>query len=421
VDSFLDNSLFRNIYCYLADSSAVDAACRDRGYDPGFLPAGWEWVAFAITAVAIMALVVTAFLTTVLIYIWAERRMIGRFQVRTGPNRWGPFGLLTPVADAFKNMFKEDVVPAAADRLLFNLAPVLMVVPVILIFAVIPFGNGTFLADLNIGVLFVLAVTSTNTLAILMAGWGSGNRFGMFSGARAVAMLMSYEIPMVIAVVGVVLLAGSMSMGGVVAAQRLPFALVQPLAALVFLMAATAEINRTPFDTTEAESELVAGYMTEHSSMKFGLFYLAEFGAAVASAAVFVTFFLSGWRGFWWLPSQVWFFIKVAAVLFLSTWMRSTWPRLRIDQIMALAWKGLFELTLVNLVTMAILLAFWPEPTMGQLWIITGINWGVFVVSIWVIGRVLAPGRHPAARTTNPEAAYPRPTVAGGEGGEGAS
>jgi len=416
VDSFLDNSLFRNIYCYLADSGA---GCSERGYDPGFLPAGWEWVAFAITGLAIVAMVVAGVLTCVMLYIWAERRLLGRFQVRTGPNRWGPFGLLTPVADAVKVLTKEDVVPDAADRLLFNVAPVLMVVPVLLVFAVIPFGSGTFLADLNIGVLFVIAVTSTNTLAILMAGWGSGSRFGMFSGSRAVAMLMSYEIPMAIAVVGVVLLAGSASMSGVVAAQNLPFLLVQPLGALVFLIAATAEISRTPFDLTEAESELVAGYMTEYSSMKFALFYLAEFMAAIASAAVFVTLFLSGWRGFYWLPSQAWFFIKLAGMLFVSTWMRSTWPRLRIDQVMAVAWKGLFELAFVNLVAMAILVRIWPEPTTEQLWIMTGINWGVFVVSIWVIGRVLGPKRHPTVRAEPVAAVYPPP--AGGGNGEGAS
>jgi len=416
VESFLDNSLFRNIYCYVAGSSR---ACEVRGYGGGFLPDGWEWVAFAITGLAIVAMVVVGVLTSVLLFIWADRRLLARFQVRTGPNRWGPFGLLTPVADAIKVMTKEDVVPAAADRLLFNIAPVLMVVPVMLVFAVIPFGNGTFLADLNIGVLFVLAITSTNTLAVLMAGWGSGSRFGMFSGARAVGMLMSYEIPMVLAVVGVVLLAGSLSMRGVVEAQKLPFVLVQPLGALVFLIAATAEIGRTPFDVTEADSELVAGYMTEYSSMKFALFYLAEYMAAIASAALFVTFFLGGWHGFSWLPSQAWFFIKLAALLFVSTWMRSTWPRLRIDQIMALAWKGLFELVMVNLVVTAILVAIWPEPTTGQLWIMTGINWGAFVVSIWVIGRLLGPRRHPTARVERVAAVYPPP--AGDESGGGAS
>ncbi len=413
MEPFLDNSLFRNVYCYLSDSSS---RCDTHVWGAGFLPGGWEWLAYAITGLAIIVMIVSGFLTSVLLYIWAERRLVGRFQSRRGPNRWGPFGLLTPVADAFKNMFKEDVVPAAADRLLFNVAPVVMVIPVFLIFTVIPFGSGTFLADLNIGVLFAIAVTSATTLAILMAGWGSGSRFGMFGGARAVAMLISYEIPMVIAVVGVVLLAGSVSMGGVVAAQNLPFALVQPLGALVFLIASTAEINRTPFDTTEAESELVAGYMTEYSSMKFGLFYLAEFGAAVASSAVFVTLFLGGWRGFDWLPSQVWFFIKLAVMLFISTWMRSSWPRMRIDQIMALAWKALFELTLVNLVAMAILVAIFWDPDLGavpveKLWIMTGINWGVFVVSIFAVGRLLGPKRHPTARTERVAAVYPPPAT----------
>ena len=393
MDTFLDNSLFRNVYCHIA---GVSEGCAGRGYDGGLLPGGWEWVAFMLTGLVIMGVLVNGVLGGVLMLTWAERRLLGRFQGRQGPNRWGPYGLLTPLADAIKTMTKEDVVPAAADRFVFNLAPVIMLVPVLLVFAVIPLGSGTFLADLNVGILFVVAVTSTNALAILMAGWGSANRYGMFGGMRAVAMLLSYEIPMAISIVGVLLLSGSLSLVRVVEVQDVPFALVMPLGFLVFVLASIAEINRTPFDITEAESELVAGYHTDYSGMKFGLFYLAEFAAAIAAAGIIVTLFLSGWRGFSWLPSHMWFFLKLSAVLFGIIWLRATWPRLRIDQILALAWKGLFELTLVNLVAMAILVAIWPEPTTEQLWIMAGVNWGVFFVAVYGVGRLLGPRPHPS-------------------------
>jgi len=206
-----------------------------------------------------------------------------------------------------------------------------------------------------------------------------------------VAMLLSYEIPMAIAIVGVIMIAGSLSLVRVVEAQNVPFALVMPLGFLVFFLASVAEINRTPFDINEAESELVAGYHTDYSGMKFGLFYLAEFAATIAASAVMVTLFLSGWRGFDWLPSQAWFLMKLVGVLFVIIWLRATWPRLRIDQILAFAWKGLFELTLVNLIAMAILLAIWPEPTTRELWIMGAINWAVFLIAVYGVGRLLGP------------------------------
>ena len=395
MNGFLDNSLYRNIYCHLAGASSD---CAERGYSSGFIPNGWEWLAFFLAGLVIMTMIVNGVLGGVLALIWAERRLIGRFQGRQGPNRWGPYGLLTPVADAIKIMTKEDVVPEAADRFIFNVAPVIMLVPVLLVFAVIPLGSGTFLADLNVGILFVIAVTSTNTLAIMMAGWGSANRYGMFGGMRAVAMLLSYEIPMAISIVGVIMIAGSLSLVRVVEAQDVPFALVMPLGFLVFFLASVAEINRTPFDINEAESELVAGYHTDYSGMKFGLFYLAEFAATIAASAVMVTLFLSGWRGFDWLPSQAWFLMKLVGVLFVIIWLRATWPRLRIDQILAFAWKGLFELTLVNLIAMAILLAVWPEPTTRELWIIGAINWAVFLIAVYGVGRLLGPRKRLTSR-----------------------
>ncbi|MEX0762292.1 MAG: NADH-quinone oxidoreductase subunit NuoH [Dehalococcoidia bacterium] len=388
---FLENTLFRNIYCNISSGSND---CTNLGYSGGILPAGYEWLVFAITGFIMAMTVINGVLLGVLAFIWGERRLLARFQNRVGPNRWGPFGTFTSVADAIKTMFKEDVVPKDADRWLFNLAPILMVVPIFLVFAVIPFGAGTVIADLNIGILFVIAVTSMSGLAVVMASWASGNRIAIFSGLRAVAMLISYEIPMALALLGVLMLSGSLALGSIVGAQDVPFILVQPLGFLVFFLAALAETNRTPFDITEAESELAAGYLNDYSSMKFGVFFLAEFAAAIAAAAVMVTVFLSGWRGWGFFPSEVWFFLKLALVLSAIVWVRATWPRLRIDQILTLAWKGLFELTLINLVATAVLVAIWPSPTAGQLWIMAGVNWVVFFISILLIGRLLSPRPH---------------------------
>ncbi len=384
--AFLDNSWFRNIYCYLAGDSA---SCADRGYSSGFLPAGLEWLGFAITAFIIIFAVINFALGAVLVYIWAERRMLGRIQNRTGPNRWGPFGIFTSVADAIKTLFKEDIVPDDADRLLFNIAPIIMVFPVFLVLAVIPFGAGTFVLDLNIGLLFVIAVTSMSGLAVVLAAWSSGNRVSIFAGMRSVAMLISYEIPMALAVLGVIMIAGSLSLGAIVEAQDVPFLIVQPLGFFVFVIAAQAETSRTPFDIIEAESELAAGYLNDYSSMKFGIFFLAEFLATIAAAMIIVTVFLGGWRGWDPIPSHFWFFAKTMLVLAAIIWLRFSWPRLRIDQILSLAWKGLFELTLINIVATGILIAIWPEPTYAQLWIMAGINWAVFLVSIWAISKLL--------------------------------
>ena len=391
MDTFLDSSLFRIIYCNVASASDN---CAARGYSDGFLPDGLQWLAFLVTSIAIIAVVINAVLMGVLGFIWFERRVFARFQNRVGPNRWGPFGLLTPVADAIKTMFKEDVAPEDSDPLLYNLAPVLMVVPLLVVFALIPIGVGTFVVDLNVGILFILAITTMSGLAIVMGAWASGNRLSIFAGLRAVALLISYEIPMALSLIGVLMIAGSLSLGRIVDAQNVPFILVQPMGFLVFFLASLAEMNRTPFDLTEAESELAAGYLNDYSSMKFGLFFLAEFMAALAGAAVITTLFLSGWRGFEPIPSHIWFFLKMGGVLFLIIWIRFTWPRLRIDQMLAFAWKGLFELTLVNLVLAAILIAIWPEPTTNQLWIMAAINWPVFFVSVFVISKVLGVKPH---------------------------
>ena len=401
--SFLDNSLWRNIYCLLAGDSA---GCSARDYASGLLPGGMEWLAFAITALAIIGLAINGVLGGVIVLIWGERRLFGRFQSRTGPNRWGPFGMLTSVADAIKTMFKEDVVPVDADRILFNLAPILIATPALLVFAVIPFGIGTYVADLNVGVLFIMAVTSLTTLSVLTAAWSSANRIAILSALRSVALLISYEIPMALALVGVIMLAGSLSLGQIVQAQGIPFILVQPLAFFVFFIAAMAEMARAPFDLTEAESELAAGYLNDYASMKFGLFFLAEFMAEISTAAIVTTLFLSGWKGWEPIPSHFWFMAKLILVLFVIIWFRMTLPRLRIDQVLKFAWKGLFELTLINIVVTAILIGIWPQPTTAQLWMMAAVNWPVAIISIWLVSRLLGTAKYEKASPDSDSPVY---------------
>ena len=401
--SFLDNSLWRNIYCLLAGDSA---GCAARDYASGLLPGGLEWLAFAITALVIIGLVINGVLGGVIVLIWGERRLFGRFQSRTGPNRWGPFGMLTSVADAIKTMFKEDVVPVDADRILFNLAPILIATPALLVFAVIPFGIGTYVADLNVGVLFIMAVTSLTTLAVLTAAWSSANRIAILSALRSVALLISYEIPMALALVGVIMLAGSLSLGQIVQAQGIPFILVQPLAFFVFFIAAMAEMARAPFDLTEAESELAAGYLNDYASMKFGLFFLAEFMAEISTSAIITTLFLSGWKGWEPIPSHFWFIAKLILVLFVIIWFRMTLPRLRIDQVLKFAWKGLFELTLINIVVTAILIGIWPQPTTAQLWMMAAVNWPVAIISIWLVSKLLGTTNYEKTRPDSDSPVY---------------
>ncbi|MBI4199322.1 MAG: NADH-quinone oxidoreductase subunit NuoH [Chloroflexi bacterium] len=331
-----------------------------------------------------------------MLYTYMERRVMARFQARLGPNRVGRFGLLQPVADAIKLLTKEDVAPTGADRWVFNLAPIVMFVPVLLVLAVLPFGRGSFLADLNVGVLYVVAVTTVTTLAVFMAGFASGNRYAMFGAMRAVAQLISYEIPVVLSIVGVLLLARSLSLVEIVEAQRVPFVVVQPLAFFIFLAGSSAELNRTPFDLLEAESEIVAGYHIEYSGMKFGMLFLAEFAAVLTTSGVMATLFLKGWEGPL-LPSHLWFLIKVFGLAFLFIWIRATLPRLRIDQVMGFAWKFLLPLSLVNVfVTAAEALAWdWETMTPQQVWAMGGINLLVGMVGVVLFSHLV---RRPAPR-----------------------
>ena len=305
-------------------------------------------------------LILVSVLTVVMGFIWFERRALGRMQIRLGPNRAGPFGLLQPLADVLKVLIKEDIVPTKADKIVHWLAPIVCLVPALMIFAVVPFQDGALLADLNIGLLYVIAVSSVSTLGIFMAGWASNNKYTLIAAIRDVAAVVSYEIPLVLSLVGVILIAGSMSLNQIVQWQGIPLILWQPLGFFIFFVAGLAEINRTPFDLMEADSEIVAGYHTEYSGMKFALFFLMEYAEALALSALVATFFLGGWRGPF-LPPWLWLLFKIVLVFFVIMWIRATVPRFRIDQLMALAWKFLFPLALLNLVITAIEVLVWPE------------------------------------------------------------
>lgn len=367
------------------------------GFFNGFVPNGLEWVAFTIAAGALAFLVINVLMLSTAVYTWFERRTLGRFQNRLGPNRWGPFGILQPIADLVKLITKEDTTPDEADRWVMTFAPLVLVVPTLIVAAVIPFGPDSFLGKLNIGILFVLGVTSVNTIAIFMAGWGSANKYAMLGSMRGVAMLVSYEVPMALGVVGVLILSGSLSLFHIVEMQTIPFLLVQPLGFLIFVAAASAEMSRTPFDQIEAESELGSGYNTEYSGIKFAVLFLAEFMAPIITALVITTLFLGGTRGFDPIPGQVWFVLKTFAVIFALLWVRATWPRLRVDQIMGFAWKGLFPLSLLNIFVVAAQVVILQDDAGGisarSLWIMAAINWVVMIVAIVATAKILGQRR----------------------------
>ncbi len=312
-----------------------------------------------VISLAIGALIVaTLALLTVIALIWVERKIAGRLQDRPGPNRAGPYGIFQPIADIIKIFTKEITTPDGADKVAFNIAPVLAMASVLLIWAVIPFAATVVGANINVGVLYIVAVGSFGVVAVLMAGWSSNNKFALLGAFRAVAQMVSYEVPMVIALLVPVLLARSMGMNDIVAAQTPWFIVLAPLAALIFLITSMAEVGRAPFDLIEAESEIVAGFHTEYSGMGFGAFYVSEFLHVWTIGALIATFFLGGWNG----PGAesipvlgiLYFYIKTFIGYFTITWIRLSLPRVRIDQLLAFNWKFLTPLSLVVLIVTAI-------------------------------------------------------------------
>lgn len=304
----------------------------------------------------VAALVVFGFLAVVALFlVWWERKISAHIQQRFGPMRTGWHGWLQTIVDMLKLIQKEDITPATADRPVFYWAPIVAFVAAFMAYVTIPFGAGLIVSDLNIGILYIVAITTFTVISLLMAGWGSNNKYALLGGMRSAAQVVSYEVPMVLSILSIVLFAGSLSMVQIVESQakiyqwyifRLPFG---PIAFIIYLIAGTAESNRTPFDLPEAEQELVAGFNVEYSGMKFAMFFFAEFVNMFTVAAIGTTLFLGGWQGPW-LPSWVWFMLKTLALVFVLMWFRWTFPRLRVDQLMEFSWKFLLPVSFANLI-----------------------------------------------------------------------
>ena len=313
---------------------------------------GSEGARMVVGLIAVIALVSV----NALFLIWMERKVAAHMQLRPGPMEVGPHGAIQTVADALKLMGKELITPEEADKPVFWLAPIVIFLPVLLSFLVIPFSSTWIIRDMNVGIVLILGFSTLSVLAILMAGWSSNNKYAVFGAIRSVAQNVAYEIPLLVTVMSIILMVGSFKLSDIVAAQSdYWFVVVQPLAFILYLICATAETNRAPFDLPEAESELVAGFHTEYTGMRFALFFLAEYTNMFIAAAVATVLFLGGWHGPF-LPGVIWFLLKVYAVIFLLMWFRWTFPRVRFDQLVTFAWKILIPLAFVNLLITAFVL-----------------------------------------------------------------
>jgi NADH-quinone oxidoreductase subunit H len=338
--------------------------------------AGWLALAVAVFAIFIS--------NVVLVLTYAERKVLARMQQRLGPMRTGPWGLLQPIADAIKLMTKEDLTPGATDKRLFWLAPLVVFVPGFMLWVTVPFTRDLVIRNLEFGIFYIIAVSGLVTTGLVMAGWASSNKYAMLGALRSAAQLISYELPLIVAVLGVVMIAGSMDLREIVTQQGVVwFIVLQPLAFVIFFISGLAEVGRTPFDIPIAESEVVGGPFVEYSGMHWAMFFLAEYANTFAVAVLTTLLFLGGWRG--WAPSggtgqdvvqALWFLLKTSLVILLIFWIRATVPRLRIDQLMALAWKVLLPLAFLNLVLTGFYLYYdWP-------------NWTIAITSLAVLGAV---------------------------------
>ncbi len=360
------------------------------------IPDGWVlFINWLVGSVLILGLA----LTLALALIWLERKLAGRIQDRLGPNRVGPYGLIQPIADALKLLTKEDITPAEADRITYNLAPIIAVFHVLMLFAVIPFADQVVGANINVGVLYLMAFGALGTMAMLMAGWASRNKYALLGGFRVVAQLLSYEIPIALVMMIPVLLVGSLNLNDIASGQGGLFGLgwfvwIMPAAFLLYFIAALAEGERAPFDLLEAESEIVAGYNIEYSAMKFAWFYLAFFLNTWILSAIATTLFLGGWQGPFVdkIPALgvVYFFAKTFFMFFLFAWVRATFPRLRIDQMMAFCWKVLVPMGLALLLGAAIIVKMgaemsWPGYMTNVLLLVMNIV--VLLVTLSLLGR----------------------------------
>ena len=308
--------------------------------------------------VAYVAIILVCVLCALFYVLW-ERKFAGYIQRRPGPNRLGPNGWFQTIADALKLLMKEDIVPDNADKKLHLTAALVVFAPTMLALAVIPFGDGVVALDLELGLVYLLAVTSLCTLPILIAGYSSGNKYSLIGGMRAVSQMISYEIPMVFSLIGVVILAGTCNMSDIVYAQQdsLWFICYQPVTFIIYLICATAECNRAPFDLPEGESELTNGIYTEYSGMRWALFFLAEYCNMFVAAGIATTLFLGGWSGPI-LPGWIWFILKTFVIMSLFIWVRWTFPRMRVDHLQSFCWKLLFPLTILNIIVTCVLVYF---------------------------------------------------------------
>jgi NADH-quinone oxidoreductase subunit H len=323
-----------------------------------------DWIIILIKSAILLLVVVTTFAYAML----AERKVLGWMQLRPGPNRVGPWGLMQPAADAAKLILKEDLTPRTADPLIYRLAPFISLLTAFAVYAVIPFGAssaGTWaIGNVNAGILFLLAITSIGVYGITLGGWASGSKYPLLGSVRATAQMISYELGMSLSFIGVLILAGTTSLDGIVNAQnRWWFIVPQFIGFIVYIITAVAETNRVPFDLVEAETELVAGFHTEYSGLRFGLFFIAEYVNMLTVSCIASLLFLGGWNAPFGLgslpvPGVVWFIIKVAFFMFFYMWLRATLPRFRYDRLMAFGWKVLLPLATLNLVVTAIIVAF---------------------------------------------------------------
>ncbi len=324
---------------------------------------GWglspQWVTILMTIIGVAAIAIFVLLVDILL-VWVERKVVARFQDRLGPNRLGPFGLIQPIADVIKLLIKEDITPIGADRIVYNLPPIIALATVLMLWAVIPLAPTIVGTDLDVGVLYVVALGALGTLGIIMAGWASNNKYALIGAFRTVAQMVSYEVPMVIAVMVPVLLAGTMGINSIVFAQSpVWYVVVAPVAALILFISAIAELGRAPFDLAEAESEIVAGFHIEYTGMKFGMFYAGELLHALTISGLVASLFLGGWRGpgaeAYPILGVVYFFMKAFFLYWAIMWIKYSLPRIRIDHMLNFNWKFLTPLALIVLIVTAIL------------------------------------------------------------------
>ena len=392
--------------------------------DPVVLVSGWlgnlfvnwglsnGWIIFLKTLIGVLA-IASLVLVTDIFLVWVERKVVARFQDRLGPNRLGPFGLIQPVADVIKLLIKENITPQGADKFIYNLAPILALGTVIMIWAVIPLSPTAFGTDVNVGVLYIVAIGSISTLGIIMAGWSSNNKYALIAAFRTVAQMISYEIPMVISLLVPVILAKTMGINSIVAAQKIWFIVLAPVAGIIFLISSQAELGRAPFDIPEAESEIVAGFHIEYTGMKFGLFYAGELLHALTIGGIFSSLFLGGWRGpgaeAYPILGIVYFFIKAFFIYWVIMWLKYSFPRIRIDQMLSFNWKFLAPLALATLMIVAVLDKVFQNSPMWLYTIVMLIANGVIILATLQIV-------HTFGRRERQKVAVPKPIAAPEQG-----